>query len=216
MREEWKPIIGYPGYEVSNTGKVRSYWDKQKKKGCWGGYERVLMDYPVRELLQSDDGNGYMKVYLQNQYKRTCKKVHKLVADAFLPLPEGMEDPTVDHIISGPAGKLNNCVTNLRWMSRADNIRKAYKDGVCDERIRMSRKEIVVYDTWMNRELYFESVTDTADFLGIDQSNVSHALTRDLRLCRGRYEVGYLPQVYQEPKEILRVRSIGEYGYADY
>lgn len=188
MVERWKEIEEYPGYEISDKGRVRSYYEKKKKVGTWGGYDRILHDEPQRILKQSDDGNGYMKVYLQNDEKRTCVKVHKLVADAFVPNPNGYD--TVDHIKSGPEGKLDNRAENLRWLPRRDNIQKAYADGMCDNRIRMSKKPIMVTDEWTGEEKYYDSINRVADELCLDQSTVSKAIKND-GLMKKRYRADY-------------------------
>lgn len=183
MKEEWRDIDGYPGYQVSNRGNVRSFWQKKKRFGSWGGTERKMVDTPM-EISQSDDGNGYLKVYLQNNERRTCKKVHRLVAEAFIPKEEGKD--TVDHIRSGPAGKLNNCVENLRWLSRRENIQKAYSDGVCDERIRNSHKQVVVDDSWSGESKTYYSLGEAANFLGLHYTTISHAIKND-SVMKNRY-----------------------------
>ena len=188
MYEEWRDIPDFPGYQVSNTGKVRSFWLKRKKNGAYGT-ERILTDKP-HELLQSDDGDGYMKVYLQNNSVRKCVKVHRLVAENFIE-KESEEYDTVDHIISGPKGKLNNSVENLRWISRRANIQKAYKDGVCDERIYLQNKNVLVTDLYDGREVYFTSTREAADWLGVNYTTVSHAI-KENSIIRKHYKVQHL------------------------
>lgn len=188
MDEHWKEIDEFPGYEVSDRGRVRSYYRKEKKKGCHGGYERVLYDEPQKIIKQSDDGNGYLKVNLQNGDKRRCVKVHRLVANAFVDNPNNYD--TVDHIKSGPDGKLDNRPSNLRWMPRRENIQKAYSDGVCEERIRRSRRPVIVTDEWTDEELYFDSVSDAASSLYINKTTLSHAITK-YSLLAGRYHAEY-------------------------
>lgn len=178
--EEWRDIDGFPGYQVSNTGYVRSYWEKRRKPTGYGTY-RVLVDNPTI-MPMSDDGNGYMKVAIRSSDNRAyCRKVHKLVADAFLPkdfLDDSVEY-TVDHIRSGREGKLDNSIGNLQWLSRPDNIKKAYRDGVCDDRIARSRKPIIMIDLWTGEEEYFRSIGDAADAIGIDRTAISHVLRGD-------------------------------------
>ena len=176
--EIWKDISDYPGYQVSNLGKVRSFWEKRKKKGVHGGTYREFSNTP-HILPESDDGNGYMKVYLNNgSGKKTCKKVHRLVAEAFIPHSEDAD--TVDHIRPGQLGKLDNSVSNLRWISRRENIQKAYRDGVCDERISSQNKPIVSTDLYTGEEQCFESIKQASLELGIDRSSISHVLNEDI------------------------------------
>lgn len=190
MKEVWKDIPDFPGYQVSNTGKVRSFWKKQKKFGVYGGTERILCSEPQHELSQSDDGNGYMKVYLQNDCCRRCVKVHRLVAEAFITRTSEELD-TVDHIISGSEGKLDNSVNNLRWISRRENIQKAYRDGICDRRIESQKKDVLVTDLWSGKQVYFQSIKDAARFIKRDSTSISHALDRDIVIA-GRFKVDTL------------------------
>jgi hypothetical protein len=212
MREEWRPIADFPGYEVSSLGRVRSYWRSEKKTGCWGGLERILCDEPTKILRQSDDGNGYLKVYLHRPdgYRR-CVKVHRLVAEAFIPNYEGYD--TVDHIQSGRMGKYDNSVSNLRWISRRDNIIKAYEDGMCNERIRHQRKLIVLEDTWTGEELAFESIGDAARFLRLAPSTISHAISSS-SIIAGRYYADFpigKDRLLYEPINVYR----GERRFGD-
>lgn len=89
---EWRPIVDYPEYEVSNGGSVRHG-------------ERVLK--PGR-------GNGYSIVQLGRNNK---KYVHRLVASAFIPNPDGKRE--VDHI---NRIKTDNRVENLRWATKSENM----------------------------------------------------------------------------------------------
>lgn len=97
----WKEISGYEGiYEVSDTGLVRSLkFDKAKI------------------LKPQNNGWGYLHVRLCKNGKAKITKIHRLVAEAFLPNPLSLE--TVNHI---DEDKTNNNVSNLEWMSRTDNV----------------------------------------------------------------------------------------------
>lgn len=176
--EHWKDISGYPGYQVSDNGNVRSFWRKKKSFGKHGGTHRELSSEPYM-MPQSDDGNGYLKVLLYNHDtgKRKCAKVHRLVAEAFIPDRNG---DTVDHIRSGPEGKRNNSIQNLRWVSRSENIKKAYRDGVCDDRIESQNKPVISTDLYTGDERYFDSIKEASIELGVDRSSISHVLNGDI------------------------------------
>ena len=188
MEEEWRPITGYFGYEVSNLGRIRSYWKKRKKFGSWGGTERVYGDEP-HIMPQSDDGNGYLKVLMfGDDGKNHCRKVHRIVAEEFIKHDE--HDDTVDHIKSGPEGKFDNSVNNLRWITRQANIQKAYADGVCDERINRQRKPIVLVNIFSGEEKYYPSIMSAAKDIGVDYTTISHALKSETQKVR-YYTVEY-------------------------
>lgn len=104
IKEEWKPVAGYENlYSVSNLGKVKSlnYNHTGKEK-----------------ILKSNKVNGYLQVTLFKNGKGKTFKVHRLVATAFLPNPEGL--PEINH---RNENKTNNCVSNIEWCSRRYNMR---------------------------------------------------------------------------------------------
>lgn len=186
--EEWRDIEGFHGYQVSNRGRVRTFWKRKHYPSGYGSYNYVS-DTPTI-MSQSDDGSGYMKVMLYSgkDSRRVCKKVHRLVAEAFI--PHDPSEDTVDHIQSGREGKLDNSVDNLRWIPRSENIRKAYRDGACDDRIRSQNKGIIAINLWTGDSHYFQSIKDAAQALNIDRSSISHVLLGDYEKT-GRYTFEY-------------------------
>lgn len=174
LDEVWKDVTDYPGFQVSNKGNVRSFWRKRKKKGSWGGTERVFSDEPYI-LPASDDGNGYLKVFMTDKDgKKHCRKIHRMVAEEFIPRQEGYD--TVDHIVSGPEGKLDNSVENLRWLPRRDNIQKAYAEDMCSKRIENQKRTVYVLDLIRCNIVQCDSVQEAAALIGVHYTSVSHAL----------------------------------------
>lgn len=72
-------------------------------------------------LSQHDNGRGYLIVSLYIDGKRTCKAVHRLIAECFIPNPFNLSD--VDHI---DGDRRNNSITNLRWVTHGENIEHSY------------------------------------------------------------------------------------------
>lgn len=100
INEQWRPVKGYEGlYEVSNLGRVKS---------LKYGKERILKPLKNRD--------GYLFVILYRNRKRNGLKVHRLVAAAFIPNPEGF--PEVNH---RDEDKTNNVVSNLEWCTHKYN-----------------------------------------------------------------------------------------------
>lgn len=100
--EIFKKIKEYPDYSVSNYGNVRN-------------------DSNQRILSPSKKTNGYMQINLKTRDGRRKKEyVHRLVALAFVPNPDGL--PQVNHI---DRIRDNNVSENLEWVTAAENIRKA-------------------------------------------------------------------------------------------
>lgn len=78
-----------------------------------------------RVLRQTDDGHGYLAVTIWQDTMSAKEKVHRLVASAFLSQPEGAN--TVNH---KNGVKTDNRVVNLEWLSHADNMKHAWREGL--------------------------------------------------------------------------------------
>ena len=97
-----KDIKGYEGlYAVTPEGEVWSY--KSKKF-----------------LTPKHSVKGYLFVNLCKNGKVKNYRIHRLVAEAYIPNPDNL--PQVDHINED---KTNNCVNNLQWITNRDNSRKS-------------------------------------------------------------------------------------------
>ena len=112
LEETWKDIEGFNGfYQVSNLGRVKSL-------GGWCGTAKKKER--IRTLSHTKD--GYLKVRLMYKGKDITCRVHRLVAEAFIPNPKNLE--TVNHI---DGNKENNVVNNLEWCDRIYQMEHAYK-----------------------------------------------------------------------------------------
>ncbi|WWT49241.1 hypothetical protein [Escherichia phage vB_EcoM-LTH01] len=76
-----------------------------------------------KPMAAVDNGRGYLIVSLYLNKRTTTKAVHVLVAECFVPNPEGL--PEVDH--KWP-DKRNNHYSNLQWTTRGGNIKKTFAD----------------------------------------------------------------------------------------
>lgn len=85
----------------------------------------ILSKYNNSLRIPNSDRDGYLRVFLQTTNgSSTSQRIATLVAYTFIgPPPDDMDDPTVDHI---DCDKENNHYTNLRWMSRGDNSKRAH------------------------------------------------------------------------------------------
>jgi len=124
--ENWKEVAGFPGYEVSDQGRVRSYYKRVGKgRGNGRGARWDIVDKPQRVLSGgTDKGSGYIRVILMRDGTQYGRAVHALVLRAFVgPRPDGME---ACHNDGHPA---NNRLDNLRYDTHSSNIHDSVRHG---------------------------------------------------------------------------------------
>lgn len=108
--EQWKPIADFPRYTVSDHGRIMN---ALSGKILNGGFDR----------------DGYCRVCLRTDTEKKSKQVHSLVAAAFIgPRPTGLH---VNHI---DGEKTNNHVSNLEYVTSAENTRHAIRLGLNDHK----------------------------------------------------------------------------------
>lgn len=108
--EIWKDIVGFEGkYQVSSKARVKSL-----TRAIWNGYKDIIVK--GRILKQCLDSTGYYMVGLWIDGKFNGKKVHRLVAEAFLEKRE--KEQVVNHI---DGNYVNNSLSNLEWVSQREN-----------------------------------------------------------------------------------------------
>lgn len=104
---QWRPVKGFEEvYEVNRVGQVRR--TNGRLMNPWANH------------------NGYMLVKLTcvKLKKRADYRIHRLVAEAYLPNPENK--PYINHIDNNPA---NNSIENLEWCTQGENIQHARNQG---------------------------------------------------------------------------------------
>ena len=151
MTEELKDIVGYEGeYAITRDGNVWSY--KSNKF-----------------LKYSNNGKGYYQISLCKDGKGKNYLIHRLVAEAYIPNPEGL--PQVNHKDENPQ---NNCVSNLEWCDAKYNANY----GTRTERSNKKRSK-PVYCIELDKTFY--GARQAARELGLDNSSI-------IKCCKGRYK----------------------------
>lgn len=103
--EEWRPVVGFDDYEISDQGRVKSL-----------KFERSLILKPVLDSR----GRHLISLYRHGQVHQ--RPIHRLIALAFLENPENF--PMVRHLNDD---RSCNLVTNLAWGTNYDNMQDAIK-----------------------------------------------------------------------------------------
>ena len=110
--EEWRHIPGFPAYDASNQGRVRS-WSPR-----WGKTAPRLM-------VQIEDPKGYPRVTIADEGgQKRVVRVHILVASAFIgPRPDGLVTRHLD------GDQSNNRPSNLAYGTHRENARDSVRHG---------------------------------------------------------------------------------------
>lgn len=154
MKEIWKDIEGFSGYQISNKGRVFSF--RRKNPYIMKPYQNPRNKGYIQVLLKSDSGKSKL-VY-----------VHRLVASAFIPNPENYKE--VNHIIPVTKTYCNNSVENLEWGNHSHNMKHKAMCGNYHHQILtyddvLKIREMYATGNWTQKEL--------AIMFGYKQPNIS-------------------------------------------
>lgn len=121
IAEEWRPIPGFPNYEASNLGRIRSLDRVFRRMNRWG----KLAEYRWKgRIMKLTPHRGWLAVTIRGE-GQTAWGVHQLIASAFHgPCPEGL---VVDHVNTI---KTDNRPENLEYVTNTENVKRQYAKGL--------------------------------------------------------------------------------------
>lgn len=158
--EVWRALPGVSGVEVSTFGRVRTL-----DKVVCNGIGKWLMKGHV--LKQSNTGRGYLQVSIKVDGKYITKRVHRLIAKAFIPNPDGL--PEINHKDNNP---LNNGVSNLEWVTHEYNIAYREKYGTPAKDF-IKKSPLFAINLSTLEVSHFSSQHEASRTLGFSQGNIN-------------------------------------------
>ena len=155
-----RAITDFPMYSVDTMGVVRNIKTGKVIKGI-------------------DNGFGYLQVFIKHSDGEFYhKRVHRLVAEAFIKNPENKKD--IDHINND---RSDNKLENIRWATRSENIQHAmnqnrmavsngaYK-GIGHPQSKLTDKDVLeIKELLSKKELTQKEI---AEMFGVTPSNISY------------------------------------------
>lgn len=170
---EWRKIDGFPGYEVSDTGDIKGV---NRIIDLANGGKRSLKERLLKTRISRA---GYVEIKLLRDKKQVNLIVHRLVAKAFIPNPEGL--PQTNH---KNGCKICNNVENLEWSDARANGLHAYQTGLNKNCGCNHKKAVKVIDIATN--LIYCTITLLCELYNVPYSAFIKALNGD----------GHLPEKY--------------------
>ena len=164
MCELWRPVPDWPGYEVSNLGRVKSIDRTITYIGRWGKPTKRLFKGRILAFRLKD--TGYFMVNLVKGHKSHMRYVHRLVAEAFIgPIPKGM------CVLHGPNGCQDNRASELRIGTHKQNSADMFRDGTARRGAEVPTAKLTEDDIPAIRADTRSSSAIAADY-GVSRSNI--------------------------------------------
>lgn len=177
LQENMVEIKDFPGYYVDPNGNIYS-----TKKNY--GHSKQPQKMKLKE-----DKDGYLEVGLYKNCKRYYRRVHRLVANSFIPNPNRL--PQINH---KDGNRKNNHVDNLEWCTCSENLHHSFE--CLNRKYSGNHKSIRLLNKESGEEMIFYSIRECARYLNMSYEHLGKLLdgTKDISKWRkgNRYTISYL------------------------
>ena len=169
MKEIWKDIPNYEGYQVSSCGRVRTYnkTTYTEKHGTRKWKNRILH-------FKGETYNTGYRVDLWKNGKSKTFLVARLVAFTFYNKDISNKKLTVDHL---DGNRLNNNLSNLELVTLKENIRRGFKNGLYH-----NQKKTLITDKKNKTKKTFISMSKASEYIKKNHGYIS------MKIKQNKYE----------------------------
>lgn len=188
--EIWRDIKGYPNYQVSNLGRIKSL-----------NYHRTGKE---KILKSAKNSKGYLLIVLYKDGKGKTNRIHRIVASAFLPNPDNLpqvnhkdEDKTNNTIWINDDGSVDLNKSNLEWCDCKYNINYG-------SRTKKTQKLILQFSKTGEFIKMWKSCAEIERELGLDHSSIQKCCIGKMKTA-GNYKWGYEKDYERIPFKVFDI-----------
>ena len=160
----WKEIPEFDGYLISSVGDV-----KGKR---------------IKKLKQRTDKDGYCVLDIRCQGIKKTLKVHRLVAQAFIPNPDNK--PQVNHM---NGNKTDNKISNLEWTTGKENVNHRFEKLGQTVTAEWNRKPVIYWSK--DHIMWFPSSLEADRQLGLREGYTSNSINKTIQKEWMGYQIKY-------------------------
>lgn len=165
FKDDWVIIDNFPSYKINSDG--------------------IVININTNKVLKQSINNGYYDVTLTKNKRHYRIKIHRLLANAFI--PKIKDKPYVDHI---DGNKLNNSIDNLRWVNPYENYHNVVTEAKTKTSIIKYNKvnksvKVKAIDKSGNVTIY-NSIGDAAKAVNGDTGTISAICSNKIKYSKGR------------------------------
>lgn len=165
FKDDWVIIDNFPSYKINSNG--------------------IVININTNKILKHNINNGYYDVTLIKNKKHYRVKIHRLLANAFI--PKIKDKPYIDHI---DGNRLNNSISNLRWVDAYDNYHNTITETKTKKAIDKYNKinksiKLKSIDKFGNVIIY-DSISEAAKVVNGDSGTISAICSNKIKYSKGR------------------------------